>query len=89
MNLFLIAIDNDNDPDKVHENVSQKYPEKHFRLSELTWIVASEATSSAEIRQNFGMDSKTLVTGVVVPFHDYSGYASTDLWRLAADWSQA
>lgn len=89
MNLFLIAIDDDNEPDSVHEIVSKKYPETNFRLSKLTWIVASDATSAASIRQNIGINAEIFITGIVASIDDYSGYASKDLWRLVADWEQS
>ena len=87
MNLFLIAIDDDNEPDKVHELVSKHYAHTHYRLSKLTWVVASKAGSPAEIRQELNIHGQQpSVSGMVVGISEYDGYTSRSLWQLMREW---
>ena len=79
MNLFFVALDDDNDsPDTVRTLVSEHYKDANYRLSALTWVIAADA-SPAEICQNLGIDKqaagKKQATGVVALINDYSGYA--------------
>ena len=90
MNLFLVALDDDNDsPDAVSALVSEHYKGANYRLSALTWVIAA-ATSPAEICQNLGIDKqaagKKQVTGVVALIKDYGGYADKSLWQLMRGW---
>lgn len=91
MNLFFVALDDDNDsPDKVNALVSKHYKDTSYRLSELTWVIATDAASLAEICQKLGIDKQTAeeqqVTGVVALINDYGGYADKSLWQLMRRW---
>ena len=91
MNLFLVALDDDNDsPDEVNTLVSEHYKDTSYRLSELTWVIANDAASPAEICQKLGIDKQSAkeqqATGVVALIDDYSGYADKGLWQLMRGW---
>ena len=91
MDLFFVALDDDNDsPDKVNTLVSEHYKDTSYRLSELTWVIATDAASPAEICQKLGIDKQIAeeqqATGVVALIDDYSGYADKSLWQLMRRW---
>ena len=91
MNIFFVALDDDNDsPDKVDALVSEHYKGTSYRLSKLTWVIATDAASPAEICQKLGIDKQAAAekqaTGVVALINDYSGYADKGLWQLIRGW---
>ena len=92
MNLFLVALDDDNsDPDVVDTAISEHYEDTHFRLSHLTWVVASQE-APAEIGSKLGIDARVpegrAVSGMVALIEDYSGYASKSLWQVMRRWAE-
>ena len=91
MNLFLVALDDDNDsPNEVNTLVLEHYKGTSYRLSELTWVIATDAASPAELCQRLGISNQAAeeqqATGVVVLIDDYSGYADKGLWQLMRGW---
>lgn len=91
MDIFFVALDDDNDsPDEVNNRVSEHYKDTSYRLSELTWVIATDAASPAEICQKLGIVKQTTgeqqATGVVALINDYSGYADKSLWQLMRGW---
>ena len=91
MNLFLVALDDDNaSPDEVNTRVSEHYKSTSYRLSKLTWVIANGAASPVEICQKLGIDKQSATeqqaTGVVALINDYSGYADKGLWQLMRGW---
>ena len=92
MNLFLVALDDDNElPDEVDARVSKHYKDANYRLSQLAWVVASDAASPAEVCRKLGIAKQTAqerpATGAVALIEDYSGYADKGLWQLMEGWS--
>ena len=92
MNLFFVALDDDNDsPDAVNIRISENYKNTSYRLSELTWVIATDAASPAEICQKLDIGKQTAeeqwATGVVALINDYGGYADKNLWDLMRGWS--
>jgi len=89
MNLFFVALDDDNPPDKVKNLVSEHYEHTNYQLSQLTWVIGSDATNPGEICRNLGINKTESqpATGVVALIGDYSGYADKNLWDLMSRWS--
>ena len=91
MKIFIVALDDDNaDPDAVGVRVSEHYGEANYRVSQLTWVVAANAASPAEIGQKLGIEKpaneEKWSSGMVALIADYSGYADKSLWQLMRGW---
>lgn len=91
MKLFFVALDDDNDsPEAVHALVSKHYGDTNYRVSTLTWVVAADAASPAEVCRKLGFEEQAAgeqqASGVVALIDDYSGYADKSLWQLMRGW---
>ena len=91
MKLYFVALDDDNDePDAMDARVAKHYEDTNYRVSNLTWVIAADATSPGEVCRKLGMDKqaagKQRASGVVAVIADYSGYADKSLWQLMRGW---
>ena len=91
MKLFIVALDDDNaDSNAVDARVSEHYGNANYRMSQLTWVVAADAASPAEICRKLGIEKlateEQLSSGMVAHIDDYSGYADKSLWQLMRGW---
>ena len=74
------------------ETIKKEFPEHHFEvIPDTVWAVATEdsAATTADVSNRIGLTSgQANITGIVVQFGTYYGYADGSLWQKLSVWDK-
>lgn len=89
MPIFAIIRQPAADPMSLGRAVTAAFPDKHYPLSDTTWLVAANGTA-IDVSTKLGLGANGINTGVVVEVGSYYGRANPAIWTwIKSNWEAA
>ena len=62
-------------------NIKNSFPDDYYEVDQDKWLVSTVGTTAKDIALKLGMDRTQKISGMVITFGGYYGFASKDIWE--------